>query len=426
MALRIIRKGNSSLSNDHSTMINRDIPNQHPIQSIENLEGVLESKYDFPDGGIPLKDLAFEGVEKEELISVDNRATDSINLLESEISNLQNNFTIINDFIDNYSSLNDGFVTIPNLFDKIEIRLFEEFIAEENDQNFILNGNYIPSNNSLEVYVNGRLQKINDDYIEVDEYKINFIYELNGGDYVLFKANGIAKINSPIHEEKIYLGGAKTFSLDYAYNLGDNSLSVYHQGLRLNKGIDYEETNNYSIKILKTLSVNDLLVFRRETHMAANLILNDGSQITQETWKIRVEVEIDAQTLIEFDKSYIPGSHVLQVFENGVLLTEGQNEDYIEKSSNSVELNYPTDIGDKIDIVCAAGMFQWYELFNIVTDQSIFEFKNHFNINTNDLLVYEDGVMLFPGSDYTEINPRTIEMTEPVEIGSKVIVYKRR
>lgn len=426
MALRIIRKGNSSLSNDHNTMINRDIPNQHPIQSIENLEQILKNKYEFPDGGIPLKDLAFEGVEKEELISVDNRATDSINLLESEINNLQNNFSIINDFIDNYSSLNDGFVTIPNLFDKIEIRLFEEFIAEENDQNFILSGNYIPGNNSLEVYINGRLQKINDDYIEVDEYKVNFNYELNGGDYVLFKANGIAKINSPIHEEKTYSGGAKTFNLDYAYNLGDNSLSIYHQGLRLNKGIDYEEINNYSVKILKTLSVNDLLIFRRETHMAANLILDDGSQTTQETWKIRVEVETDAQTLIEFNKSYIPGSHVLQVFENGVLLTEGQNEDYIEKSSNSIEFNYPTDIGDKIDIVCAAGMFQWYELFNIVTDQSIFELKNHFNINTNDLLVYEDGVMLFPGSDYIEINPRTIEMIEPVEIGSKVIIYKRR
>lgn len=426
MALRIIRKGNSSLSNDHNTMINRDLPNQHPIESIQNLQETLDSKYDFPLDGIPLKDLSFEGVEKHELDSINNQLKDNINLIESDLSQLTNDTTIIKDFIDNYSSMNDGFVTIPNQFDKIELRLFEEFIALEGDVGFILTNNYIPGNNSLEVYVNGRLQKINDDYIEVDEYNVSFTYPLNDGDYVLFKANGIAKINSPIHEEIIYKGGAKTFNLSYAYNIGDNSLSVYHEGLRLNVGTDYEEVDNYTVKLLKTLSVEDLLVFRRETHMAANLTLDDGSHTTQETWKIRKTIELDEQRIIEFEKSYIPGSHVLQVFENGILLTEGQNEDYIEKSSNSIELNYLADAGDQIDIVCAAGMFQWFELFNVLKDQSVFEFKNHYNINTNDLLVYENGMMLFPGLDYTEVNPRTIEMIEPIDVGSKVIVYKRR
>ena len=73
MALRIIRKGNSSLSNDHNTMINRDLPNQHPIASIEGLVEKLKEKYDFPLDGIPLNDLAFEGVEKKEVTTINNK-----------------------------------------------------------------------------------------------------------------------------------------------------------------------------------------------------------------------------------------------------------------------------------------------------------------------------------------------------------------
>lgn len=44
MAIRIIRKGVASVSNDHNLLINRSIADQHPISSISGLQSELDSK----------------------------------------------------------------------------------------------------------------------------------------------------------------------------------------------------------------------------------------------------------------------------------------------------------------------------------------------------------------------------------------------
>lgn len=425
MALRILRKGNSSLNNDHNTMINREKVSQHPISAIEMLNETLDSKYEFPVGGIPITDLGFVGVEMEDVISISNKIDNEVFILNSEIAELQNQTTVINEFIINYSGLDDGFVTIPNRFDTLEIKLFEEYIAEDNDTMFNLVTNYIPNNNSLEVFVNGRLLRQDDDYIETNEYTVTFLKELRSGDYIVFKANGIAKINSPIHEEHTYIDNP-VFELEYSYNIGDNSLSIYHNGLRLNVGSEYTEVDNYTVSVLKVLNVNDVLIFRRETHMVANLILDDGNPTIQETWKETIIIDLDETDLLTFEKTYTEGSNTLQVFENGILLNAGETGDYIEHTQNSILLNYPAEIDDKFDIVCVAGLFSWYETFIVVLQQSIFNLKNKYNPNLDELLVYEDGMLLFSGTDYYETNNFNVTFSEPIETGSKIVIYKRR
>lgn len=60
-----IQKLNASLGNvsivlnkDHDQLYNRDLPDQHPIESITGLGEALNSKYELPDTGIPKSDLS--------------------------------------------------------------------------------------------------------------------------------------------------------------------------------------------------------------------------------------------------------------------------------------------------------------------------------------------------------------------------------
>lgn len=59
-----------------------------------------------------------------------------------------------------------------------------EFEAAENQTDFFLDNAYNPEMNSLQVFLNGVLQRSLDDYIEVDANIIRFLHPLSLGDKV--------------------------------------------------------------------------------------------------------------------------------------------------------------------------------------------------------------------------------------------------
>lgn len=427
MALRIIRKGNSGTSNDHNLLINKGIPDQHPIESISLLREELDRKYEIPDGGIPRKDLGFEVVTKEELQGEIFDLEVKIQNVNSDIIILGDRTTAVEDWINNiYPTLGGNGTSTDSTNFKGYIELYEEFIAQDKDKLFVLSKNYVPENNSLHVYLNGRLMRINDDYIEVDEYKIEFLYELDFGDYVCFISSGRTNINSPIHEEFEYAGDS-TFVLKYRYNKGDNSLSVFHEGVRLLNKRDYDEVDEYTILIKKPLTINDSVVFRRETHMTSELKINDGHYYESKyNWTQIFKVENENFRKFTFSKEYVPGTETLQVFVNGMLQDVGDKDDYIEDTSKSITFNYNLEVGDLIKVTCTGGVFQWVETFVSAKDQTVFSLKNSYSVHSNDIEVYEDGILIQDGADYDERNQHTIVLLDKPEPGCKIKVFKRR
>ena len=76
------------------------------------------------------------------------------------------------------------------LFTVQEVRnssLYQEFIAEEGQTEFRLTVPYHPGFNTLQVYDNGMLLRINDDYIESDETTIILTYGATEGSKITFR-----------------------------------------------------------------------------------------------------------------------------------------------------------------------------------------------------------------------------------------------
>lgn len=72
-------------------------------------------------------------------------------------------------------------VTYRDITQQNVTALYEEYIAEDNQQVFKLKDPYIAGNHSLQVYLNGIRQSVLKDYIEVDNFTVMFNEQLLGG-----------------------------------------------------------------------------------------------------------------------------------------------------------------------------------------------------------------------------------------------------
>jgi len=426
MALRLIRRGNTGLSNDHNLLLNRGLNDQHPVESITGLRQELDTKYTFPSAGIPKKDLAFPVAEEQDIDNLQTSVDSQIAAADSRISDLSVRTTGIEDWISNNFDEIENNTQVPALVElAIKTDIHEEFTASVGQTEFSLGVAYQPGNKSLKVFKNGVLQRLALDYIELSETIIKFLTALEENDLVTCVSDGRTNINSPIHEEYEYLDDS-VFRLAYRYNTGDNGLSVYLNGIRLSAGREYTEVDDYTVQITKTMIPGDLVVFRRETHMAAEVELIDGSEFSQTTWSQRFNVINPLNRVFNLANAYVPGSKTLQVFVGGLLMLAGEDNDYMETGEKQVTFDYDLDLGDDVNIVCMAGLYQWYEIFISVAGQQRFITRYKYTVGKNDILVYEDGLLLSVNDDFEETNYNTVTFLEPPMQGAKIVIYKRR
>lgn len=427
MAIRLVRNERKPHIYDHTLTLNREYPDQHPVEAITGLREELDSKYVKPALGIPKEDLSIDLMSLADLQGIKLVLEGEIKVVDDKVVVVSNRTTALEDFIANVYPTLAGNTELPDRTDlEFDPYIWEEFIAEADDVEFVLSTNYQPGNHSLKVFLNGALQRFGDDYTETSETIITFLFPLNSGDYVSLLSSGRTNINTPIHEEFEYLGD-KIFNLHYRYNRKDNSLSVYYNGIRLTVNKEYTEIDDYTVEITKTgMTLGDVVIFRRETHMSAEVIINDTTYNAMDSWKETFIIGNSTTTSLTFAKQYMPNNGTLQVFVDGLLQDTGLSDDYIEDSVSTILFNYPIEIDAKVDVVCSNGMFVWTETFISVTIQRLFRLSNNYNINKGDILVYENGMLLTPVDDYEEVNFNTIRLVEAPDEGSKIKVYKRR
>lgn len=429
MAIRLKFSLTSTITtDDHSQLVNRDLPDQHPMDAITGLLDALAKKYEKPEGGIPREDLAFDIPDMDDITEQINNIWDMIAIINQTNNNQDLDIEYLQELINMLYQLIQNDPEYPNLIDlNLENRIHEEFVSEEGDTVFTLQNKYVMGNDSLHVYKNGVLMRENEDYIETDEYTVTFMVPMEPGQFVTFISDQIVAINSPIHEFYTHLNDhGQDYALEYRYNPGDNSLSVYWNGARLNVDIDYVELDDRTVRFLVDLVAGDKLVFRRETHMNTNVTyVQDGSQFQSSKWTYTEVVTDETKLVFDLQHSYVPFSNTLQVFVDGLLMDMGINLDYIEVDDQHIRFTRPLRVGERLRAVCNAGEFAWIERHLALDELTEFKTANPFVIGGEDLMVYENGVLLASGDDYIEVNPYTIRLNQPAPWGSIIKFYKR-
>lgn len=272
MALKFNNKAKNGSSGqgtyDHNLLVNRGLPDQHPIESITGLREALNRKYEKPFSGIPKTDLAFDVVTRHDLDTFRNteilNISNDLTMLALEILEARGDKTTLKEYIDtkvsyDYWSGNGG--VGHNGGAQVGYPLYEVHSASEEQTLFSLTKTFQKGTHQLEVYLNGIRMIEDDDYIEVDDHTIQFLFPLEKDDKVLFMVRSI--IYSGLHEEFIATEGQTSFILSNPYAIYENRLQVYRNGVLKRKGRDYQEINNHRVDFLYPLKEGDLITFHQ-------------------------------------------------------------------------------------------------------------------------------------------------------------------
>ena len=144
-------------------------------------------------------------------------------------------------------------------------------------------------------------------------------------------------------------------------------------------------------------------------------------------WESIIELE-EGQRVINLNEEYSTGVDSLLVFEEALLLSSGEDNDYVEDSKTSIRLNYYVPKGTKIRILGTSsnkGLFKGSQKYTVTSDDiNCIEVCFTFNENNNDLLIYEDGMLLNNG-DYT-LKDNKIYFDYLLSKNSIINIFKKR
>lgn len=426
MSLKLNRKGTVSYINNHPALMGRDLINQHPIKAIEGLIEALDEKYVMPDGGIPKDHIGFDVATLYDLDVVKGFLQVQIDASNTNITINANNITAIQDFLNSiFGGGNNGNPDLPEINFAYRDGFREEFIGEVGDTVITLSNKYLTNGQHLKVFRDGELLLVGTDYIESSDVTITFTEPLEVPVFITCICDSLSTVLSPVHEELITVDGQTTLKLKNTYRVGDHSLSVFVNGHRLEKGVHYEEVDMETVELATPYNAGTKIILRQEILSTAGTVLYHDGEYSQKSWAHKV-IATQGQREIQLPEAYIPGANMLQVFADGMLQGQGDILDYVEVDEQSIRFNYDLNENETIMITCITGLYNWSETYIALRGQTQFILSNPYVVGRNDILVYENGILLQPDNDYIEVNGRTLKFIEAPYEGSTVIVYKRR
>jgi len=132
------------------------------------------------------------------------------------------------------------------------------------------------------------------------------------------------------------------FQLDITYTPGDNQLLVFLNGVIQRVGDDYTEITSDSIEFIEPCEIDDrIIVIILGYHLGAGTYLREDHN------------SVPGQTQFTLLNTYELGSNNLFVYLNGAL--QRKEEDYLEISSNSIELLRTAEADDKLTFIIIEG-----------------------------------------------------------------------
>lgn len=426
MSLKLNRKGTVSYINNHAALSGRDLMDQHPMRSITGLLEELDKKYVMPDSGIPIEHLGFDAATLYDLELVKGYLQVQIANTDKGVSINANNIQAIQDFLNSVFQDGDtGNSKEPVIEFAYRDGFREEFIGEVGDTFFTLSNKYIADRAHLKVYRDGELLIEGVDYTETSDITFELIEPLEIPVFITCICESTSSVLSPIHEEIISTDGQSEFKLKNTYNVGDNSLSIFVDGKRLENNTHYKEIDMETVLFNEPFESGTKIILRQESLMACGKVLYQDTKYDQTTWH-HVCIATKDQTVIDLPEAYIPGANMIMVHCGGLLQSIGEDLDYVEVNERQIRFNYPLDKGEEVRVTVTTGLYNWSEIFISLRGQRRLTLTHPYVTGRNDILVYESGILLSVGNDYTEVNSRTIEFVEAPYEGTSIVVYKRR
>ena len=149
------------------------------------------------------------------------------------------------------------------------------------------------------------------DYDEVSGNKVSMKYPLEHGIIMTFICETMHTVLSPIHEEHISLDNQIEYILQNPYRVGENTLSIFVKGIRLECGVDYKEVSPRCIKLIKKpYDAGTKIIFRQESLHNNGQVLYNLDNYQQKTWKLELVAEQNQDTLYIVTGKQIGRAHV--------------------------------------------------------------------------------------------------------------------
>jgi len=275
----------------------------------------------------------------------------------------------------------------------------------------------------LDVYLNGVLQVVNDDYTATSS-AVTFASGVDSGYSVtVVEKRGRVLTQRGLVESKYYfttptpitsITGADDNGITLDYSVGN--LDVYLNGILLKDSDDYSTNAGTTVTLVSATDSNDLvtLINRKGVVVTPNVKNYEFTATAGQTTFSGSDV--NSNTL-----SYVPGA--LQVHLNGILL---RNADFTAVSGSSVILADSASLNDELVVSAFSNPGQNMELYKFTADsgQTIFNGNDltgaSLAYQPGNIQVFMNGLLLNDSDDYTASNGMSVVLTSGADLSDEI------
>jgi hypothetical protein len=246
-------------------------------------------------------------------------------------------------------------------------------------------------------------------YVEEDSYSIT-VRNKNYGFLYSSVEQPSQVVPFPVTQSELIIAtqGQTIFNfLLLRYVVGQNSLQVFRNGIRLIIGIDYTESSSTQITLTALPDAGDEFWFTK--FLYSNFI----------------QIQANAgQTLFVIPTfAYNQGTNELTVYRNGLLLNV--QSDYTESGPTTISLISPAEEGDQFSFYSIID-YTKYKILNetivAVSLQVIFNLTTFaYKPGSQRLHVYRNGMRLIESLDYVETTQTIITLISPAEASDEFV-----
>ena len=275
----------------------------------------------------------------------------------------------------------------------------------------------------LDVYLNGVLQVVNDDYTATSS-AVTFTSGVDSGYSVtIVEKRGRVLTQRGLVESKYYfttptpttsITGADDNSntLDYS----DGFLDVYLNGILLKDSDDYSTNAGTTVTLVSATDSNDLvtLINRKGVVVTPNVKNYEFTATAGQTSFSGSDV--NSNTL-----SYVPGA--LQVHLNGILL---RNTDFTATTGSSITLVDSASLNDELVVSAFSNPGQNMDLYKFTADsgQTIFSGNDltgaSLAYQPGNIQVFMNGLLLNDSDDYIASNGMSVVLTSGADASDEI------
>lgn len=178
-----------------------------------------------------------------------------------------------------------------------DIHVIGEFFARKGQVIFKSQRPYVKGNHDLQVTLNGLLMMLDEDYIEVDDYTIQFNGMIYEDDYIIMSKQG-SSANASVSIENIIINTTGRYvKLNLPYRMNENSLRVYLNGVLVSQDTsssegDYIEFNTDTIKFNYDLVKDDKVIIRRESTFSSDIIKDNFNSMQKVYLNLSKQIDL--------------------------------------------------------------------------------------------------------------------------------------